>query len=259
MTRDRTIDRTRERILAWLMPALLLVCGGAVPARAQTPDFKKHLAEMSWKNTLFVLVDELEYAPGSPGRPMSVDARLWYGGAVQRVWMRTEAGQTTSLGRNHGEGELEVMYGRLVHPYWDAVIGARVDRGWGGESDGRTHLSVGLIGLAPYRFEIEPTLFVSERGHVSARLKAEFQVLFTHRLIAEPALEVNAALQEVPRFGVRSGLNDYGFGLRLRYEIRREFSPYVGWVRTQRIGDDRFGEPGAPTGSRFVTGVRFWY
>ncbi len=33
---------------------------------------------------------------------------------------------------------------------------------------------------------------------------------------------------EVPEFGVGSGLNDFNHGFRVRYEIRREYSPYVG-------------------------------
>ena len=36
--------------------------------------------------------------------------------------------------------------------------------------------------------------------------------------------------------GIGSGLSDMELGLRLRYEIRREFAPYIGVNWTQKIG-----------------------
>jgi copper resistance protein B len=96
---------------------------------------------------------------------------------------------------------------------------------------------------------------------VSARLEAAYQVLITQRLIAEPEVELNAALQNVPRFDVRAGLNDYELGVRVRYEFRREFGPYVGWSRSRRVGGAAVhaGVRDEPVGeSRFVAGVRIW-
>ena len=254
----------RRRKLAVLVTASLMALGFALAPSASAqmpgmPDNMGNMKEMRWGKALFVLLDELEYAPGNVQRPVNLDGRMWYGGAYRRLWVRAEGEQTTALADNVGEGEAQVLYGRLVDPFWDAVIGVRVDRTWGPESDGRVHLAVGLLGLAPYRFELEPTIFVSTEGDVSARFEAEFPVLITQRLIAEPALEVNAALQGVPRFGVRSGLNDYELGLRVRYEIIREIAPYVGWSRTRRFGE-RSGEAGedASSGNQLVVGLRLW-
>ena len=259
-----TLSGIRRR--AWSTPALALFVAVslalAASASAQMPGMPSpegNMEEMRWNNTLFVLLDELEYAPGSAQRPVNFDGRMWYGGAYQRVWVRAEGEQTTALGNNVGEGEAQVLYGRLVDPFWDAVVGVRVDRAWGGESDGRVHLAVGLIGLVPYRLELEPTIFVSQAGDVSARLVGEFPVLITQRLVAEPVFEVNAALQSVPRFGVRSGLNDYELGLRVRYEFRREVAPYVGWTRTRRFGDGGTEEGGdVASDNQLVVGVRLW-
>ena len=213
--------RRRRRLAPLAMASLLAISLALVPSvSAQMPGMPEdmgNMKEMRWGKALFVLLDELEYAPGNAQRPVNLDGRMWYGGAYQRLWVRAEGEQTTALGDNVGEGEAQVLYGRLIDPFWDAVVGVRVDRSWGHESDGRVHLAVGLLGLAPYRFELEPTIFVSTGGDVSARFEAEFPVLITQRLIAEPVFEVNAALQGVPRFGVRSGLNDYELGLRVRY------------------------------------------
>ena len=247
-------------------PALALLVASSLAltpsANAQMPGMpapEGNLKEMRWNNTLYVLLDELEYAPGGAQRPVKLDGRMWYGGAYQRVWLRAEGEQTTALRNNVGEGEAQILYGRLVDPFWDAVVGVRVDREWGGESDGRMHLAVGLIGLVPYRLELEPTIFVSQAGDVSARLEGEFPVLITQRLVAEPVFEVNAALQSVPRFGVRSGVNDYELGLRVRYEFQREVAPYVGWTRTRRFGDGGSEEGGGvASDNQLVIGIRLW-
>lgn len=239
--------------VALLIPAL------AVQVAAQTPtapEMPKH-TEMRWTNTLFVLFDQLEYGPASPERPLNLDAKAWFGGAQRRIWMRAQSEFATT--ERQGEAEAQMLYGRLVAPFWDAVVGVRVDQHWGDSHRRRVQLAVGFIGLAPYRFELEPTLFVSHKGEVSARLEAAYPLLLTQRLIAEPEFEINAALQEVSRYDLRRGINDYEYGVRLRYELRREFAPYMGWSRSRRISGStgvQSGEP--PSESRFVAGVRIW-
>jgi copper resistance protein B len=215
---------------------------------------------MNWRPETFLLLDQLEYAPGGAGRPIDVEALGWYGGAYNRLWVRARGEQLTA--DPDGEGEVEVLYGRLVRPFWDAVVGARVDRRWGDGGATRALLAAGLQGVATYRFEVAPTLYLSQDGDLSARFEASYSVLVTQRLIAEPKVELNAALQEVPRFGVGRGLNDYELGLRTRYEFRREFAPYVGYSWSRRVGAtaDLAREAGeGVSGNRFVAGVRVWY
>jgi copper resistance protein B len=235
-------------------------CLSASPAAAQMPpghQMPQQHSEMRWTNTLFLLFDQLEYGPGAPERPLNLEVKAWYGGAYRRLWMRAQSELATT--RKQGEAEAQVLFGRLVDPFWDAVIGVRADQHWGDADRQRVQLVVGFLGLAPYRFELEPTLFVSHRGEVSARLEAAYPLLLTQRLIAEPEFEVNAALQAVPRYDVRRGVNDYEFGLRVRYEFRREFGPYVGWSRSRRIGGSASAEHDEPTSeSRFVAGIRLW-
>ena len=247
------------RGLRVITAAAALLAGGAGTAAAQMPGMPEMKQMMSWERTLFVLFDQLEYAPNGDGRPVNAEALVWYGGAFNRVWVRAQSELATS--ERQGEVEADVLYGRLVDPWWDAVVGLRVDQHWGNESFTRVLATVGLIGLAPYRFEFEPTLFVSHRGELSARLEASTQLLLTQRLVAEPEFEVNAALQDVPEYDVRSGLNDYEMGVRVRYEFRREFAPYVGWSRSRRVGGSTdLGTPhGDPASeSRFVVGLRLW-
>ena len=51
-------------------------------------------------------------------------------------------------------------------------------------------------------------------------------------------------------------------GLRLRYEIRREFAPYIGveWSRSYGDTADFARSEGEDVqDTRFVAGVRFWF
>lgn len=237
----------------------LLLLALVRPAGAQGLGLEELKHMMTWGTGSLVLFDKLEYAPEADGRPLILDLTGWYGGAYNRLWFRAEGEQFTADGG--GEGEAQLSYGRLVTPYWDALAGVRVDQQWGEESGTRAHLAVGFVGLAPLRFEFSPTLFLSRDGDLSARLEAEYQILVTQRLVAEPELELNASLQEVPEWGIGKGLNDYELGLRLRYEIEREFAPYIGiqWSRSVGGTADLARAEGEPVSGRaFVAGVRIW-
>ncbi|HUF26008.1 MAG TPA: copper resistance protein B [Gemmatimonadaceae bacterium] len=125
----------------------------------------------------------------------------------------------------------------------------------------RAHLALGLQGLAPGWFELEPTLLVSQHGDVSANLTASYDLLFTQRLVLQPRLETHAAAQGVPEFGVGSGFNDVELALRARYELRREFAPYVGVLWSHRFGDaaDLARAGGEPVRElSWVAGLRLW-
>lgn len=230
-----------------LLVVTILLTGDAVqPIYGQTMDDKSRAS---------LLFDRLEYVSEPAGQPVSFEATGWVGGDVNRFWLRGEGEQSTV--HREGETELEALYGRLISPFFDVVAGARVDRRWGESADTRGLLAVGVQGLAPYQFEVEPTLYVSDAGNVSAQFKAAYHVLFTQRLKLEPELEAKAALQDVPEWGVGTGVNDLSLGLRLRYEFHRKFAPYVGYEHDWAFGEtaDLAGE--ASSGA-FVVGVRVW-
>src|SRR3546814_7321014 len=92
----------------------------------------------------------------------------------------------------------------------------------------RTYATIGFEGLAPYWFEVEGALFLSNKGDLLARLEGYYDQRITQKLILQPMAEANFALQDVPETGIGSGLSDFELGLRLRYEIVKEFAPYVG-------------------------------
>lgn len=231
----------------------LLLSAWTAPAGGQVMD-------RAWYT--FVAVDELEYAPGTHEEPFALDGQLWIGGDYNRLWIKAEGERSTV--ESAGEYEAQALYSRLVAPFWDAQVGLRVDlRDEAGRgSEARAHLALGLEGLAPYWFELEPAFFVSQDGDVSARLEASYDLLFTQRLVLEPELEANLALQDVPEWGVGSGLGDLELSGRLRYEIVRELAPYLGFSWHRRIGEtaDLAREAGmAVSDGSVVMGIRAWW
>jgi copper resistance protein B len=66
----------------------------------------------------------------------------------------------------------------------------------------------------------------------------------------------------VPENGIGSGLSDIELGLRLRYEIKRQFAPYVGVSWDRKVGDTaKFARAAGehPSSASLVAGIRLWF
>lgn len=207
--------------------------------------------------------DRLEYTRGDDVDSIVWDAQFWYGGDYSRLWIETE-GEDVVSGGDGGEIEnLDVLYSRRFAPYWDWQAGVGYRRSYGdGPDHDRTSAVVALQGLAPYWFEVDATVRVSDEGDVSADLEAEYEWLLTQRLRLQPRFEVAYAFDEVREFGVGEGPVSVRLGLRLRYEVRREIAPYAGVTWLRRFGDTADLAEAAGEGvddTAFVAGVRWWY
>ena len=209
-----------------------------------------------------LLVNQLEYQMNEGDDTLGWDAVGWYGGDYNRLWLKTE-GEWRVSGERGGDAEIQALYGRLIAPFWDFQTGLRYDQFSGADFDrSRGFAVIGLQGLSPYRFEIEPALFISQDGDVSARLTATYDMLITQRLILQPRLDFDAAVQSAEKFGVGEGVNSIGLGLRLRYEIMREFAPYIGVQWLQQFGetaDISRRNGGRAENVAVVFGVRLWF
>ena len=209
-----------------------------------------------------LIIEQLENRYNGGFNTFVWDAQGWYGGDYNRFWFKTE-GEVETKGDSQGETELQFLYSRLIVPFWDFQAGLRVDQAWGsGSNPSREFLVVGVQGLAPYRFEVEPTLFLSEDGDISARLTASTDLLITQKLIIQPRIETEVAAQKVEKYGVGEGLNYVDFGLRLRYEIKREFAPYVGINYIEEFGETATisrSEGSDVRNFSAIAGVRLWF
>ncbi len=75
-------------------------------------------------------------------------------------------------------------------------------------------------------------------------------------------MEFNLAIQDDSEIEVGSGLNTIEAGLRLRYEFKREFAPYVGmsWSKAFSNTADFIEANGDKTEQlSFVAGIRLWF
>ncbi|MEM8982634.1 MAG: copper resistance protein B [Pseudomonadota bacterium] len=185
------------------------------------------------------------------------EAQGWVGGDEHKLWLKTEGAADDDAALE--AVEWQALYSRAIHPFWDIQAGLRVDAEPGPT---RTFATLGVQGLAPYWFEIDAALFISDDGDLSARAEIEYELLLTQRLILQPKLEIDAAVNDDVETGVYRGINSVEAGLRLRYEWRREFAPYVGILHESAIGNARrtFNATGRQTSETvYVLGLRAWW
>ena len=202
------------------------------------------------------LLDRLEVSDADNGTALGWEAMAWVGGDIQRIWLRSE-GEAVDGRIEHGD--MEVLYGRSVRPWWDVLAGVRQDVG---EGPSRTWAAFGVQGLSPYKFEVAATAYIGQGGRTALRAEAEYDTLLTNRLILQWRAEANAYGKADPLAGIGSGLSTVEFGARLRYEITRQFAPYFGVEHDRAFGNtaDLRRNAGHDAGdTRVVAGVRAWF
>ena len=202
--------------------------------------------------------DRLEYQTGEGNDSLLWDVQAWVGEDYHKLWFKSEGSWLFDKDKFE-EVETELFYSRNVATFWDLQVGLRHD--FKPDPD-RTFGALGVEGLAPYWFEVEATAYISEDGDLSAGFEAEYDLLLSQRLILQPRFETSIALQEVKKYGVGQGINDIELGARLRYEIRREFAPYIGVSWNRKLGEtaDLADDEGEDTDvMSFVVGVRVWF
>lgn len=238
--------------------------GGGPPPDARDPDYSDGLDHVPMRGMdmaddarhLYVLFDNLEYRHGDDGNVQAIDAQAWYGGDRDKLWLKLDGERSGgSLSATRAEAE----WNRAISAYWGAQAGLRHDFGDGPTRD---WVAVGVQGLAPYWFDLEATAYLGQSGRSALRLEAEYELLFTQRMVLQPDIEVNLYGKDDPARGIGSGLSDLDVGLRLRYEITRKFAPYVGVVWSRKFGNtaDLARAAGEDTqDTQLVAGFRIWF
>ncbi|MES2326242.1 MAG: copper resistance protein B [Pseudomonadota bacterium] len=185
------------------------------------------------------------------------DGEAWVGGDINRLWLKSEGEGT--FGKGAEAAEVQALYSRAIGPYFNLQAGVRHDFK---PTPTRTYATVGVEGMAPFMFATEGALFLSNKGDVLARAEGWYDQRISQRLVLQPRAEANFAAQDIPENGIGSGLSNLELGLRLRYEIRREFAPYVGVSWTRRFGDTaRFARAAGEdvSSTSLVVGIRTWF
>jgi copper resistance protein B len=204
-----------------------------------------------------VLIDQLETRIRKGRDGYFLNAEAWYGGDINKVWLKTEV--EGDFRDKAEQAEFQALWSRAINPWFDLQTGIRYDAR---PDKGTSHLVLGLQGLAPHWIEVDAAAFLSAKGNVTARFEAEHDARITQKLILQPRAELDFSFQDVPSEGLGSGLAVAELGLRLRYHISQQFSPYVGLEYDRAFGRTRKfrrrdGEDAG--GLSFVTGLRFWF
>ena len=258
--------------LLWAAPALAQEAD--IPQTAGPPPPADHLADKFYDPAAMaaarrvvaeehggsvhskVMADLVEYQARSGTDGYRWEGEGWYGGDIDRFVAKTEGDGDVRHGLERAE--IQALYSHAVGPYFDLQAGVRQDV----KPGGRTYLTVGTEGLLPYWFRVSGAAFVSTKGEVLGRLEGTYDLRLTQRLILQPRVELNLSAQNTRETRTGAGLSSAELGLRLRYEIHREFAPYIGVSFDRRLGRsaDYVRAAGEDVGgASFVAGVRAWF
>ncbi|HYI41049.1 MAG TPA: copper resistance protein B [Allosphingosinicella sp.] len=262
-------------------PLLLLLLAGSAPAAAQRLDYRPvsddRLAEpqrlayqvvdapdtpadptappprrRKWLQ--WGLLDRFEYAAQDGQDGYAWDFSALIGGDRHRLWLGTSGDGPAWGGPDYVE--LNALYSRNLG-------GGPVDLNAGLRYDARPR-PTRVYGVVGAQYDDETLWlgawgYASTKGETSVRLAGYYNQPLAGPLVLQPSAELDLYGEDVPELGLGRGLGYAEAGLRLRYEIKEAFAPYVGlsWSRdlgrtarmTREAGDD-------PESKGVVVGVR---
>ncbi|MEP6547382.1 MAG: copper resistance protein B [Gammaproteobacteria bacterium] len=202
-----------------------------------------------------IWIENLEGVTGTQ-RGGAWNAQGWVGGDFDKLWLKSEG--ATLRGKTQ-DSKVEALWAHAILPFWDTQLGVRHDFS-GGPS--REWAALGVQGISPYWFDVELTGYAGEEGRTAVRLKTEYDLYLTQRLILKPEIELNAYGKPDRAREIGAGLSDGQFELRLRYEFTRLFAPYVGYVYDRKFAGSatlaRLAGDSA-LDHRAVAGVEFFF
>lgn len=233
-------------------PILAVADSNRETAFPDVAEYTTHEDGVHW----LAFLDRFETWDADESNAIGWDGSAWIGTDLDRVWMHSEG---ELIDASVESADVEVHYGRAIAQRWDLVAGVRHDFG---EGPSRTFAAIGVIGLAPYMFEVEAIAYFGESGQAGLGLEAEYETPFTNRLIGQWLVKADVWGQDDPERGIGSSLNTLEAGFRLRYELYRQFAPYIGLVWERAYGgtaDHRREQRDDIEDTRIVAGVRIWF
>lgn len=204
------------------------------------------------------LFDRLEY---NDKNNFDYEITSWYGGDYRRIWIELE-GEHSFKNEEGNIERLDLLYGKLISPFWDIRGGIGYTSSYGNVSKDRIMAVIGLKGLAPYYFEIDTNFRLTSKGEIYGDFEAEYDLLLTQRLILQPRLDTKFSFSKIEEIGIGSGINNVKLSFRLRYEFKREFAPYIGFSYTKLLGVTKNSAEQAGKDTSYfnsLIGLRMWF
>lgn len=210
-----------------------------------------------------ILFDRLEITRTDNDDSLIVwDMLAWYGGDRNRLYFKSEGKNERGDGEPSELESAEILASRLIAPFWEMQGGLGIRGSMASGADRENYLVFSLFGTAPYRFEMDNSVTVNEDGDIAASIEAEYDIRMSQVSYLQPRLELKAALTDAEAYDRPSGFNDVRVGLRYRYELSREFAPYIGvyWSRSLGNKADLIRDQGGDESETgVVIGVRMWF
>ncbi|WP_243454212.1 copper resistance protein B [Oceanisphaera pacifica] len=203
-----------------------------------------------------VLVDRLERVDNDKSYTLAFDARAWIGRDYNRAVLKAEG--DIAQGKL-AEASTELLWSHALSTFWNSELGVRYDTGHGPEQG---WLALGVAGLAPYWFELDATAYLGDDGQTALAVEGEYELLLSQRWVLQPRAELTAYGKNDAERGQGQGLSELVVGARLRYEIDRQFAPYLGWEWAATLGnsaDIARAEGEASEETRWLAGVKLWF
>jgi len=245
-----------KRIAIQLMLVLLLPMAVKAGQQPTQPGWPQPVENDRWFG--YGILHQNELRTGEGESLYRWDGEGWYGDNLNRAWFKSQG----SLGLDSGtlnEAEAQALYSRAISPFFNLQGGVRYDFK---PTPSRAYGAFGVEGLAPMFVEVGAFVFVSDGGHYAARLEGSYDMRFTQRLVLQPQFEANFYTTSERDRGIGSGFSDLDTGIRLRYEIRRQFAPYIGVAYQSKFGqtaDFARADGESVSAVCFVVGLRVWY
>jgi copper resistance protein B len=157
------------------------------------------------------------------------------------------------------DARTELLWRRPLTAFWNTELGIRQDSG---NAQDRTWLALGINGIAPYWLDLDVSAYVRDQGQTALIIESDYDWRLTQRLILQPRLEAKLYGKADRVNDLGSGLSELQTGLRLRYELSRQFAPYIGVEATRHYGQTvkflkQDGEHSAQNAA--VAGVMLWF
>lgn len=248
-----------KRVIALLSMPLALMAS-AVMAQHAKDDWPEPIKPYY---TGQLMIDRLEISQNDNGDNVATwDMLAWYGGDETRVYFKSEGENQLNDGEPSELERTEILGSKLISPFWELQAGLGARGSLKSDVNLEHYAVVSLFGLAPYRFEMDNALQINEDGDVSAKVEAEYDIRLSQVSYLQPRLELNAAFTDALEYDRPSGINSVRLGLRYRYELSREFAPYIGAYWRSALGqtadlEQAQGKDHNELG--LVAGVRMWF
>ena len=203
-----------------------------------------------------VLINQLEASSRHGQINSSYDVDAWLGTDWNRLALKAEGEAADSILE---EARTELLWRKPVDTFWNTELGVRHDSG---KEKRRTWLALGIDGMSPYWIDLGGTLYLANQNRAAVRLEATYDWRITQRVFLQPTVEANLYSKNDAERDIGKGLSDLQAGLRLRYEVRRQFAPYIGVEATRHYGKtaDMLRVKGESISNTVaVAGVRIWF